>query len=99
MSEEEKKAIEYFKRRIENVRTLYTSIYFKVKNLKILLNLIDKKDKVIDLFAKEQKGSFTTLHFKGMLNLLNEDTNQDLTEEQAIEVIKKYYYHRVERGF
>ena len=58
LSEEEKKAIKYFKNRLKDVQTNYTSMYYKVDNLEILLNLIgkqqaeiEKQDKMINRMA------------------------------------------------
>lgn len=53
LSEEEKKAIKYFKNRLKDVQTNYTSMYYKVDNLEILLNLIKKQNKIIDKMAED----------------------------------------------
>ena len=64
MNKEEKKAIEYFTRRIKNVKTQYTSIYFKVKHFKTLLNLIEKQDNIINT-AIDYKADNTHIEHDG----------------------------------
>lgn len=48
LSDEEKKTIEYFKRKITNKKTAYTSIYFKIKKLDTLIDIIEKQSKEIE---------------------------------------------------
>lgn len=54
MNEEVKKAIEYFKRRIANKKTKYTSIYFKIEKLELLFNLIEQQQKEIEELKERQ---------------------------------------------
>ena len=83
MTNEEKKAIEYFTRRIKNVKTKYTSIYFKVKYFKMLLNLIEKQDEMINLMAED---IFETTDYEGE-KIYNFKNKQE---------IKEYFRKRVE---
>ena len=55
LSEEEKKTIEYFKRKITNKKTAYTSIYFKIKKLDTLINLIVAQSKEIEELKRKNK--------------------------------------------
>ena len=69
MSEEEKKAIKYFKNRLKDVQTNYTSMYYKVDNLEILLNLIEKQQAELDKEKEKNKeledADLTTAYMNG----------------------------------
>ena len=58
MSEEEKKAIDFFKTQLKNTQTNYTSMYYHVENLELVLNLIEKQQAEIEEYKtllKRQK--------------------------------------------
>lgn len=58
MDIEEKKAIDYFKRRISNIKKAYINIYFKVEKLQLLLNLIEKQQEQLQEKDKEIESAY-----------------------------------------
>lgn len=53
LSEEEKEAIKFLKNQLKDLQTYYTSMYYKVENLELVLNLIEKQQKIIDKMAED----------------------------------------------
>ena len=75
MSDEEKKAQDYFKRRIANKKTAYTSIYFKIEKLETILNLIEKQQKEIKELKqfKKQVEEIESTNFIKYKNYISKD--------------------------
>ncbi len=84
MSDEEKKVIEYFKRRIANKKTAYTSIYFKIEKLDALINLIDKQSKEIEELKEERKKypiAMNDEQYKKVIELAQKDIKEELDRQ------------------
>ena len=70
MTEEEKKAIDFFKNQLKDTQTNYTSMYYHVENLELVLNLIEKQEKII----KEQ--SYTNKKKRRTLKTVRKERNK-----------------------
>lgn len=70
MTEEEKKAIDFFKNQLKDTKTNYTSMYYHVNNLELVLNLIEKQEKII----KEQ--SYTNKKIRRTLKTVRKERNR-----------------------
>lgn len=97
MNEEEKKAIKRQKENIEIVsfNTIGNpngEMYITIQDLKILLNLIEKQNKVIDLIAFEL-GEITQ---SCPADIYETDMNCDNRECNATECLKEYFYKKAE---
>ena len=83
MLEEEKKAIDFFKTQLKNTQTNYTSMYYYVNNLELVLNLIEKQEKII----KDQ--SYTNKKIRKTLKTVRKERNKQnkIIDKMAEDVV------------